>query len=167
MHEAANERLVHAGIAQSAAVSMTVSMRRRAQPFAHREPNPLTGSGMRLVVLRERVYRANRLPVQVDEGKGMVTLDACDLFEITGPEMQEPFAILRQEPVRLLVVRRIVGAAFPAGMTAIHQFCSRGKTELMGKVFRSVSFMYLSPLIAPIGRRGTVGWVVDEDLCLE
>ncbi|MNF10264.1 hypothetical protein D3C80_2111530 [compost metagenome] len=62
-------------------------MRRRAQSLAHREPDTLAGSGMRLVVLRERVHGANWLAVQVDEGKRMITLDTRDLFEITGPEM--------------------------------------------------------------------------------
>ena len=91
---------------------------------------------MSLVVLGERVHRAHGLTVQVDEGKRVVALDPYDLLQVAVPQLQEPLAILRQEPVRLLVVGRIVRAALPPGVAPVHHLGARHETELLTKVFR-------------------------------
>src|SRR5258706_14595984 len=138
----------------------------RPERFADREADALAGGGVGLVVLGERVHRADRLAVQVDEGEGMATLNACDLLQVAVPQVQEPLAILWQEPVRLLVIGRIVHATLPAGMPSAHQLSAGNEAELLGEILRPIAFARASQLVAPVGRRGTVTRVVDKGLGL-
>jgi len=139
MHKATDERLIDIGVAQPPTIGVTVAMGCRAQCLADRKTDTFTGGGMRLVVLVERVHPAHWLSTEVDKGKRVATVDTRDLLQVTVPELQEPLAIFWQEPVRLLVVGRVMRTAFPAGMAPVHQLIARHKAELLGKVFRPVA----------------------------
>src|ERR1700741_1544320 len=119
---------------------------------------------MGLVVLGERVHVPDWLAVQVDEGERMVAFDARNLFEVAMPEMQKPLAILRQEPVRQLVVGGIVSTTFPTGMLTAHLMITGNEAELLCEIFGAVAFVWSAPLVSPIGRCSAVARVVDEDL---
>ena len=51
VHEAADERLVNVGVLESPTIGVAVTVRRRAERLADREPDTLAGGGVGLVVL--------------------------------------------------------------------------------------------------------------------
>ena len=87
MHKAADKSLVDAGVHESATVGVAMTMGRCTQRLAHREANALAGRRVGLVVLSERVHGTNGFSGEVDEGKGVVALTACHLFQIAVPQL--------------------------------------------------------------------------------
>lgn len=147
MHETSNERFVDTCDIQSAAIGVAVPVRSSSQRLADCETDALAGLGVRLVVLGKRVHSTDRVAAKVDESEGMVAFDVRYLLQVGVPQVQEPLAIFWQEPICLLVVRAIVRTAFPAGVTAVHQVSARCETELVGKIFRTITVTRSSTLI--------------------
>jgi hypothetical protein len=85
MHEAANQWLLDSIALQALSIGVSVSVRRRAEGLSDVEAYASASGCVSLVVLGERVHRAERLAISVHESKRMSPVKARDLFEVAVP----------------------------------------------------------------------------------
>lgn len=85
MHEAADQWLLDSSALQALSIGVSVPVRRRAECLSDVEAYAFARGCVSLVVLGERIHRAERLALNVDEGERMRPFKTRDLFEIAVP----------------------------------------------------------------------------------